>query len=133
MWTFDQHSYGPLWKSYEKEGFGDTEVIVSGADGTFTFRYGDLLAGHGQWVHGDEPDRFVGRSQVTSVLDVATQGNATEQVVQLLDGDELLEVTYTVLSGSVKGVKVTEYFERVDVEWDEAAADADIVSATGAA
>lgn len=116
LWKINVTNYGPRWKEFATEGFDHLEVTVSAHDGTFTFKYGSLVSGVGQWFEGDEPDSYVGRSKITHNFGRPLNGNGmeTEQRVTLLDGDDLLEIAYTIASGSCKGLEVIEYMKRVE-------------------
>jgi hypothetical protein len=112
LWKINVTNYGPRWKEFATEGFDHLVCTVSADDGTFTFKYGSLVSGVGQWFEGDEPDSYVGRSQITHNFGRPVNGMETEQRVTLLDGDDLLEIAYTIASGSCKGLEVIEYMTR---------------------
>jgi hypothetical protein len=114
LWKFDVTNYGPRWKEFATEGFDHLVVTVSADDGRFTFKYGSLVSGVGQWFEGDEPDSYVGRSKITHNFGRPANGVETEQRITLLDGDDLLEIAYTIASGSCKGLEVVEYMTRME-------------------
>lgn len=120
LWKFDENSYGVRAPQFAAEGFEQFVCQVSSDDATFSYSYGSLLSGTGQWFVGDEPDHFIGRSKVTTSAGFAvTCDRECEHRLALLDGDELLEITYTVVFGPAKGLCVTEYFLRAEEVADE--------------
>lgn len=105
-------NYGVKWKEFSGQGFENYTLHVSAADGRFVFSYGNICAGSGQWFCGDEPDEYYGSSKVTSARGHRCEGPKTEHHVQLLDGDDLLEVTYSFTCSTGKLLTVSEYFTR---------------------
>ena len=49
LWEFTPTNYGPRCKNFEKEGYKQFKLECSTTDATFTFEYGTLASGTGQW------------------------------------------------------------------------------------
>ena len=113
-WVFDYANYGPRSAEFAAEGFSQFSLTCQ-ADGTFTFQYGSLASGRGQWLKGASPNMFTGVSTVTALKGVPTASNGSQatQVLELGD-DGVLKVAYTITRNypTVSSLTVTEYITR---------------------
>jgi hypothetical protein len=109
MWQFTPQNYAGRWEEFEGEGFDKFKLMASAEDATFTFEYGSLCSGTGQWLR-DESGHLVGKACVSMSNGFAVH-HVTEQKLKLHE-DGVLQVTYTLASGLAKGVTVVEYIKR---------------------
>mmetsp|Transcript_76927 Transcript_76927/g.178428 ORF Transcript_76927/g.178428 Transcript_76927/m.178428 type:complete len:115 (-) Transcript_76927:258-602(-) len=97
LWQINEANYGPQWSEFQTEGFPNSRIHAS-SDATYTFQYGSLVSGTGQWFEGASPTEFSGASTVASAKDPQFVGTETKLVMELMDGD-LLKITYTFQNG----------------------------------
>jgi len=111
LWKFDAMSYGGRVHEFSQEGFHDFRLDLSGEDGTFTFRYGRLCVGKGQWFES-AAGTYVGYAEAKTTVGNRTHIRQSRQVLQLME-DDVLKVTYTVADPSKPLIADPEGFEIV--------------------
>ena len=114
LWEFDERHYGPLYREFQTEGFANFKLVISSADATTAWQYGNLCSGVGQLFKGATPGSFVGTSTMTAHRDPAMVGSKSTIASQDISdgtGETLIRVTITLVSGPAKGLILTEYNE----------------------